>query len=156
MSRPNDADADTDDAAVACAENISLLFLLNKLQHKSEPNRPVPQPVEEEERMLPFGRESSLCGALAFLASIDGNPDFIPAVYIQELTRPQPRLEIVVAVNKESREDGDSVLKQIKYGFEKIFLQLEGLDGKLEMCLLRARSKADSMIDRLREPRVRD
>ncbi|KAK7459009.1 hypothetical protein Landi51_00602 [Colletotrichum acutatum] len=152
MSRPNDAQADADDAAVACAENISLLFLLNKLQHMSEPNRPVPQPAEEEERMLPFCRERSLCGALAFLASIDGNPDFIPAVYIEELTKSQ-QLEVVVAVNKESPRDGEGVLKQIRRGFEQIFSQLEGLDGKLEMCLLRAESKADSMVDRLREPR---
>ncbi|KAL0781703.1 hypothetical protein CaCOL14_003038 [Colletotrichum acutatum] len=104
LVRPNDAQADADDAAVACAENISLLFLLNKLQHMSEPNRPVPQPAEEEERMLPFCRERSLCGALAFLASIDGNPDFIPAVYIEELTKSQ-QLEVVVAVNKESPRD---------------------------------------------------
>ncbi|KAK1724003.1 uncharacterized protein BDZ83DRAFT_552937, partial [Colletotrichum acutatum] len=117
------------DAAVACAENISLLFLLNKLQHMSEPNRPVPQPAEEEERMLPFCRERSLCGALAFLASIDGNPDFIPAVYIEELTKSQ-QLEVVVAVNKESPRDGEGVLKQIRRGFEQIFSQLEGLDGK--------------------------
>ncbi|KXH65859.1 hypothetical protein CSAL01_02908 [Colletotrichum salicis] len=102
MSRPNNPN--TDAAAVDCAENVSLLFLLNKLQHKSEPNRPVPEPVEEMERILSFGRERSLCGALAFLASIDGNPDFIPAVYIEELAEPQ-RLEVVVAVNKESPKD---------------------------------------------------
>ncbi|KAK1690979.1 hypothetical protein BDP55DRAFT_510497, partial [Colletotrichum godetiae] len=117
---------------VACAENISLLFLLNKLQHKSQPNPRSSYPIGEKERTLHFGRERSLCGAFAFLASIDGNPDFIPAVYIEERTE-QRRLEIVVAVNKKGPSKGEEILSDIKRGFEQIFLQLKNLDGKFEI-----------------------
>ncbi|OHE98967.1 hypothetical protein CORC01_05657 [Colletotrichum orchidophilum] len=116
-------------AAVACAENISLLYLLGKRQHDPQPNRRTPEPTEERGRTLKFHRERSLCGAFAFLASIDGNPDFIPAVYIEE--RPdQRRLEIVVAVNKKSPMNGEEILEDIKRGFEEIFLQLQSLNGK--------------------------
>ncbi|KAK1536121.1 hypothetical protein CPAR01_09663 [Colletotrichum paranaense] len=116
-------------AAVACAENISLLHLLSKRHHYPQLNQPSSNPIEEKERTLQFSRERSLCGAFAFLASIDGNPDFVPAVYIEERTE-QRRLEIVVAVNKKSPNNGQEILLDIKHGFEQIFQQLKGLDGK--------------------------
>ncbi|KAG7050182.1 Protein arginine N-methyltransferase 2, partial [Colletotrichum scovillei] len=116
-------------AAVACAENISLLYLLSKRHHEPQRNLPSSNPIGDKERMLQFSRERSLCGAFAFLSSIDGNPDFVPAVYIEELTE-QQRLEIVVAVNKKSRNNGEEVLLDIKHGFEQIFQQIKGLNGK--------------------------
>ncbi|KAK1705589.1 hypothetical protein BDP67DRAFT_531225 [Colletotrichum lupini] len=118
-------------AAVACAENISLLHLLSKFHHYPQRNPPSLNPVEEKERTLQFSRERSLCGAFAFLASIDGNPDFVPAVYIEERTE-QRRLEIVVAVNEKSPNNGQEILLDIKHGFEQIFQQLKGLDDPKE------------------------
>ncbi|KXH44757.1 hypothetical protein CNYM01_02222 [Colletotrichum nymphaeae SA-01] len=99
--------------AMACAGNISLLSLLNQLHHKPTRNEPVPKPVEEEGRTLPFDRERSLCGAFAFLASVKGGPRFIPAVYIEERMDPR-HLEVVVATNEGSSVEGKQVLGEIK------------------------------------------
>ncbi|RYC60675.1 hypothetical protein CHU98_g5541 [Xylaria longipes] len=68
---------------------------------------------------LPFTEERRLAGILAFLAHIDDDPDHIPAVSLQEI--PQTRsINILLAVNKGTPEDGKRYLSRIKGGFERI------------------------------------
>ncbi|KAH6959822.1 hypothetical protein BKA56DRAFT_599587 [Ilyonectria sp. MPI-CAGE-AT-0026] len=71
-------------SSIACAENISLLYLLH-----SVPSPPIRSPINAQQTpkagySLPFDKERSLASTLAFLCSIRDDPNRIPAVCIEE------------------------------------------------------------------------
>lgn len=105
-------------SAVTCAENISLLFLLNP-----KPSCPIRVPVNAERGptvgySLPFEKERSLASTLAFLCSIRDDPGRIPALCIEENAN-SAGLNIIVAVNKSSWDGGRGYLQAVQQGLEK-------------------------------------
>lgn len=69
---------------------------------------------------MPFEVERGLCSTLAFLSSIKGDPNYIPAVCLRE-NLDQDALDVLVAVNQSIRCDGAHALQSIQAGFVKIF-----------------------------------
>ncbi|RYP42521.1 hypothetical protein DL767_000209 [Monosporascus sp. MG133] len=111
-------------AAITCAESIAILYLLH-----SVPEQPSSNPVMDHQsrrtgHTLSFVRERSLASTLAFLARTTDNPNYIPAVCIEECPEPAARLNVLLAVNKARPEDGKQVLASLKEGFSRIFALL--------------------------------
>lgn len=107
-------------SAVTCAENISLLHLLH-----SNPNPPTRNPIHNnairlEGYTLSFERERSLTGVLAFLSSTSDDPNYIPAVAIQERAESK-NLDVILAVNETEPGSGSQLLNELRLGFDKIF-----------------------------------
>lgn len=109
---------------VACAESIALLHFLNPV-----PTQPSENPVERPfpcitgNYTLAFLEERNLTSALAFLSSIEDDPNHVCAVAILEAVKSRS-LNVLIAVNKARRDDGDHVLQRLKDHFEGIFSQL--------------------------------
>lgn len=102
-------------SAIACAENISVLFLLHQV-----PSPPIRTPFNVEQARqagycLPFEKERALASTLAFLCSTRDDLNRIPVVCIEQ--RPDLEgLNIVVAVNKATWADGRQDLQAIQQG----------------------------------------
>lgn len=125
-------------ACLSCAENIALFHFLHAGRGKdgglckdSVPALPSISPVEapptnHRNYILSFERERSLTSALAFISQIKDNPDNVTAVCIQEDQEPreEPRLRVLLAVNKSKFGDGNSVLERIRKGFQSVFKEL--------------------------------
>jgi hypothetical protein len=107
----------------ACAENVSLLYLLH-----SVPTRPSTNPVSSflinrKGYTLSFQEERSLSGTLAYLSNVKDDPSHIPAVCIEE--RPESAsLNVLLSVNKATPSDGHGTLRSLKQDFERIFALL--------------------------------
>jgi hypothetical protein len=114
--------------AVICAENISLLYLLHSV--------PVPpfsndlnQPLREQGYALSFTRERRLVSTLAFLSYTKEDKNHIPALCIQENPR-SASLSVILAVNRETYEDGSQALQGLRQKFERLFAILsETVEG---------------------------
>jgi hypothetical protein len=105
--------------AVICAEDISLLSLLHTVPTRPQSNTPKSLPASES-YTLPFDKERSLASILAFLSSTKDDSNHIPAVCITE--EPDSRcLNVFLAVNKKSSNDGDYLLNDLTREFENIF-----------------------------------
>lgn len=112
-------------ANVVCAENISLLYLLNQIPSPPTVNTP-PLPINLPDRYtLPFAAERSLASTLAFLSSITDSPRCITAICVQE-QRGGDSLEIYVAINKRNPKDNNATLDTICGQFNQIFERLSG------------------------------
>ena len=116
---------------INCAENISLLSLLHSIPEKPRRNPLTLQPNSRSQiHTLPFDKERSFTGILAFIASIKDDYKHIPAVCVGE-SSDSSYLKIFLAVNKAGINDGNSILNDMKRGLDRIFSLLEsGFDSK--------------------------
>ena len=94
--------------AVACAENIALLYLLHSVPAPPSHNPIDSLPIRQNGYTLSFLRERSLAGTLAFLSNLKDGPDHIPAVCIEE-GPDSAFLNVLLAVNKAKPGDGKEV-----------------------------------------------
>lgn len=107
-------------SAITRAENIALLYLLHTVPDQTSSN-PIPNIlVRQKGYTLPFEKERDLVSTLAFLSNVRDDPDRVPAVCIEEVSKPAS-LNVLLAVNKTTWSDGNQVLKTIKQGLERIF-----------------------------------
>lgn len=110
-------------ANIVCAENISLLHLLNQIPSPPTVNT-LPLPISIPGRYtLPFEAERSLASTLAFLSSITDSSRCITAVCVQEQSGGDT-LEICVAINKQNPKDNNATLDTICGQFNQIFERL--------------------------------
>lgn len=61
---------------------------------------------------------------LAFIASIEDDPNRIPAVCMEENSDAMS-LEVWLAVNKRNINDENAIIQKIRHGFERIFTVLQ-------------------------------
>ncbi len=120
------------EAAVVCAENIAVLHLLNPAPAPYSSN-PVADHVSSQiGYTLPFEIERSLASTLAFLARVDDNPNYVPAICLKE--DPEATcLNVLLAVNKTSADCGNEVLGNLKEKFGDIFALLSEVGGTLKI-----------------------
>lgn len=119
----------SDAPATTCAEDIALFSLLhsvpNSIPARSIPFPPSsntlePLPLHQETYVLPLHRERSLASTLAFLAQTEDDRNHIPAVCVEQCAD-STNLNVLFAVNKSTWKDGDSILHNLKQGFDRIF-----------------------------------
>ncbi|KAF2685019.1 hypothetical protein K458DRAFT_486710 [Lentithecium fluviatile CBS 122367] len=115
--------------AIACAESISLLYLLHSVPTPPSSNRLDYLPLHQEVYTLSFTRERNLAGTLAFLSNTKDDPDHIPAVCVMEDLE-SSSLSILLAVNRGKPGDGNVVLQEIKRGFESIYAVLSQVSDR--------------------------
>ncbi|KAK8086389.1 hypothetical protein PG994_001363 [Apiospora phragmitis] len=107
--------------ATECAENIALLHLLHRVPVQPHSNKPSHLPdYEEGGYTLSFEQERHLASVLAFLSSIRNNSNYIPAVCLREKRKPSS-LDVLLAVNKAQKDDGNDMLKDLECGFKRLF-----------------------------------
>lgn len=119
--------------ATTCAENIALFSLLHSIPNSdSNPvrlqsipfppssNRLEPMALVQEDYALSLYRERNLASTLAFLAQTDDDPNYIPAVCVEQ-GADSTNLNILFAVNKKTWPNGDGILRDLKSGFDNIF-----------------------------------
>ncbi|KAK8142028.1 hypothetical protein G3M48_009457 [Beauveria asiatica] len=117
-------------AYVACAHNISLLHLLQKVPEPPSVNLAPPVEHDATSYTLELATERSLAGALAFVSSVTDSPNCITAVCIQEQEQEQCRkLQVRVAINKKNPTENDGTLGIICRGFNQMFARLSDFDG---------------------------
>lgn len=107
-------------AAVVCAENIALNYLLHEV-----PEPPQQKPTErfrdsEKKYILSFSKEKELVEVLSFLAKTKDGSDYIPAMCVEQDLN-GAALKALLAINKRTYTDGDGLLQSLKMGFENIF-----------------------------------
>jgi hypothetical protein len=111
---------------IARAESIALLHLLHPVPALPSRNSINSEQIRLGCYTLSFETELRLAGTLAFLSSITDDPDYIPALCVEE--DPQSAsLNVLLSVNKANQNDGNEVLQPIKQGFEQIFAVLSRL-----------------------------
>ena len=123
MARPSEI------PAITCAENVVLLSLLHSVSDSS-PVQSVPAPPSSnpisylpsgrKNYILPFRRERSLVGILAFLAQTEDDPNHITAVCIEQALE-LGSLNVLLAVNRSKWSDGDDILHDLKQCFDGLF-----------------------------------
>jgi hypothetical protein len=125
-------------AALVCAENITLNYLLHEV-----PEPPQQKPTErfqgsERQYILSFSKEKELVEVLSFLAKIKDGSDYIPAMCVEQDPN-GAALKALLAINKRTYTDGDSLLQSLKTGFENIFKVLQrSLYGSLVSAIYRS------------------
>ncbi|KAK8134629.1 hypothetical protein PG984_006641 [Apiospora sp. TS-2023a] len=105
-----------------CAESIALLHLLHYVPRQPASNSLKHLPTYKEGYTLSFEQERRLSGVLAFLSSIRNDPNYIPAVCLQETNTSS--LDVFFAVNKGRHVDGNDVLRELEHGFKNLFAVL--------------------------------
>ena len=105
------------------AENIALLYLLHTVPVQQSEALTTSLPQFKSGNTLPFEVERNLTSTLAFLQSLDDDPNRIPAVCVIEI-RQKTSLNVLLAVNNAGPGGGIHVLQRIKKGFDTIFLIL--------------------------------
>lgn len=119
--------------AVTSAENIALLHLLHSVPDPPSHNPIDRLPIRQRGYTLSFERERGLTGTLAFISNLKDGPEHIPAVCVEEAPE-SAFLNVLLAVNKASPNDGEQVLQNIKLGFEGIFALVSQVrDGEWSM-----------------------
>ncbi|KAF3386736.1 hypothetical protein F1880_001489 [Penicillium rolfsii] len=111
-------------AALVCAENIALNYLLHEV-----PEPPQQKPTERfrgsgKQYMLSFSKETELVEVLSFLAKTKDGPDYIPAMCVEQDPN-SAAMKALLAINKRTYTDGDGLLQSLKTGFENIFKVLQ-------------------------------
>lgn len=115
---------------ITSAENIALFSLLHDVPVRPSTNKAISSlnlPIQQTSRRnykLSFDTERRLADILAFLASIEDDPNYIPAVCVGE-DQDEKNLNVYIAINKRHWNDGDGLLQDTKQKFEKIFHLLE-------------------------------
>lgn len=113
-----------------CAESVALLHLLHHVPVQPQSNSLNRVPPYKEGYTLSFEQERRLSGVLAFLSSIRNDPNYIPAVCLRERRKPSC-LEVLIAVNKGDKDDGNNTLTELLRGFNKLFAVLSRVcEGK--------------------------
>ena len=91
--------------STACAELISLLYLLHSVPSVPHCNPPIKDSRCQEGYSIPFRDEQKLVGTLAFLSNAKDDPNHVPALCIKE-EQESSSLAVLLAVNRRHREDG--------------------------------------------------
>lgn len=106
--------------SIICAENIALLHLLHSVPTLPSSNPLDMSRIRHDGYTLPFAKERELVSTLAFLSNAADDPDHVPALCVQE-DRGSSSLQILLAVNRLSYNDGSQVLQEMERGFKNIF-----------------------------------
>ncbi|KAF1939278.1 hypothetical protein EJ02DRAFT_408919, partial [Clathrospora elynae] len=109
--------------SIACAENISLLYLLHPVPTLPSRNPVDRLPLRKQGYGLCIDKERSLVSVLAFLSNAHDDANYVPALCVQE----EPAtltLNVFLAVNKSTKNDGSQILLELKRGFDGIFATL--------------------------------
>jgi hypothetical protein len=124
--------------AVICAESIALLYLLHSVPLQPSSNETDQLLVRQSGYVLSFARERSLASILAFLSNTKEDPNHIPALCIKE--NPQSAsMNVMLAVNRRTYEDGNQALQDLKQNFENLFAVLsETMKGTVFSLILRS------------------
>ncbi|KAI0118250.1 hypothetical protein GGR51DRAFT_498603 [Nemania sp. FL0031] len=113
--------------AIECTENVALLHFLHEIPEMPSTNPTTHIQSKQNGHTIPFAEERELASTLAFLAHIQDDPDHIPALCLQEIPK-EKSLNIVLAVNRRSPEDGSGYVAKIKKGFERLADALQYID----------------------------
>ncbi|KAJ0125856.1 hypothetical protein HZ326_31038, partial [Fusarium oxysporum f. sp. albedinis] len=114
------------DPHIICTENISLLFLLHSVPSAPKTTSIYSDQIRETGYNLPFDKERGLASTLAFLSSIQDDPNRIPALCI-ESTPDNQALKVHIAVNKSSYNDSNVHLMEMTHALNKILASLSRL-----------------------------
>jgi len=117
--------------SITCAENIALLYFLHTVPALPSSNPITRSPIPQEGYSLSFEQEKSLADTLAFLSSTKDDPNLIPAVCIEE--KPESNsMNVLLAVNRVTRQGGNKFLENVRERFEILFDVLSrASDGEL-------------------------
>lgn len=110
----------TSNPIIVCAENIAMSSLLRSIPVPPSRNSIDCLAVFKRHYTLSFDTEHKLTGTLAFIAYSKDDVDHIPALCLEEDPE-SGTLNVKVAVNKASYNDGEEAICRIKQGFERIF-----------------------------------
>lgn len=105
---------------IACAESIAFLHLIHSVPAQPSANAIDSATCISEHHTLPFERERSLTSSLAFLSSINDDPNHVSAICVQEDSKDRC-LKVLIAVNEAKWGDSRRILRDLKHGFEGIF-----------------------------------
>lgn len=138
--------------AIFRAENIALLCLLHSASSKKPlqviPTAPSSQALNHfssaSEYELPFIKERSLVGTLAFLAQTEEDRNHIPAICVVQQT---DRLNVLIAINRNKWSDGDSILHALKERFNIIFAILQTVLEREWLCLHYYAARPDNKLE---------
>lgn len=114
--------------ATTCAEHIALSSFFYKVPAPVKRNTVNLSSIDQENYVLPFYKERGLTEVLAFLAKTKDGRDYIPAVCVEQNSS-GTSLDVILAVNKSSHDDGDDLLQELKTNFEGIFRALHILQS---------------------------
>ncbi|EGU72437.1 hypothetical protein FOXB_17053 [Fusarium oxysporum f. sp. conglutinans Fo5176] len=114
------------DPHILCTENISLLYLLHSVPSAPKTTSIYSDQIRETGYNLPFEKERGLASTLAFLSSIQDDPNRIPALCI-ESTPDNQALKVHIAVNKSSYNDSNVHLMEMTHALNKILASLSRL-----------------------------
>ncbi|EPE06617.1 hypothetical protein F503_02745 [Ophiostoma piceae UAMH 11346] len=108
--------------SVVCAENVAVLSVLHTVPVPLSTNVIDSSLVEKgnaSSYSLSIEQERHLVGALSFLAGVSDNPNDVAAVCIQEIgnTSTTKSLQLLIAVNKATANDNNSVVQELKRGY---------------------------------------
>ncbi|CAI7585752.1 unnamed protein product [Penicillium pancosmium] len=107
-------------AAIECAENIALNYLLHEVPEPPQQKPTVLSRGFENDYLIPFSKEMELVEILSFLAKTKEGSDYIPAMCVEQ-DPSGPTLKALLAINKRKYTDGNHLLQNLKTGFEMIF-----------------------------------
>ena len=100
-------------------QNIAILHLLCKIPTAPSSSQPSDQISSSDGRyILSFDEEKKLCHSLAFISGSKVGSESISAVCIWQN---KTYLDVLVAVNRNSSEDGRNVISVMGKGFDRIF-----------------------------------
>lgn len=114
----------TSSLAISCSENIALLYLLHSVP--ALPSSNTINHRQEDDYTLPLAREQRLASILAFLANTRVDTNHIPALCLKENSQ---SIDVLVAVNKTTWEDGRSNLLELQRHFEQLFAILSAVSA---------------------------
>ena len=110
--------------AVACAESIALLSILHAIPERPSKNQIDASHVRQDAAYtLPFEKERRLTATLAFLSSVSDDSNHVTAVCVEEDSQ-SGTLNVLLAINKRTRDSRGPILKEIEGGFKNIFKEL--------------------------------
>ncbi|KAF2850021.1 hypothetical protein T440DRAFT_112881 [Plenodomus tracheiphilus IPT5] len=104
--------------ALSCAESIALLHLIHSVPTPPSSNAVNHLLQTQDNYTLPFLKEQDLVSTLAFLANTKVDTNHIPALCVKETSA---SIHVLIAVNKTSKEDGNSNLQELKRDFDRLF-----------------------------------
>lgn len=123
------AQSEQDIQALNCADNVAILSLLHEVPELPSKDSAIDRWQHSHGYVLTFEDERLLSSTLGYLASVSDKSDYIPAVAIEQ-NIDGTELDLLIAVNRASYQDGQQTLLRMREGFMNIFAQLQGMcDG---------------------------